>query len=83
MKYYRSKGSEELFNKWKALSFNLEHLASLVQNPMTISTDDLDDWRVKSIRVLASLDILRKETSQFIETQRLVDEPVAEGHDSE
>lgn len=81
MKYRRSKGSEELFNKWKHLAQRVQELAYIIQNPMHVSMFDINKWNEEKLATKNALDDLGSETYMFVHSQPLVDDPVAEGYD--
>jgi hypothetical protein len=60
------KTSEELFNKFKTLSLSVRNLASIVQNDMEITTDQLTEWEVVAQRVREEFDNLIETTKRHV-----------------
>jgi len=60
------KASEELFNKYKKLQFDLDFLAGIVQNDMILDDSEYDEWYRSFDKFIDKLDELRMSTIEHI-----------------
>lgn len=66
MKVYQIKADKNLFSEWQVMGHRIMNLASIVQNDMELTRDDLLEWREDLVRIEADLDKLTLRTAEYL-----------------